>query len=386
MVTTPATTDLVERARALRPQIESFADEAERLCRLPDGLVQIFRDEGIFNMSRPVNRGGMNLDLLTTLAVIEEISIADASAGWCAAIGSGSIGTLPLREDAAARVYRPGVCLAGVGSPSGRAQVAEGGYVLTGRWAYASGCTHSEWTFLGSVVIDGDKPRLGPNGGPDFRQVVVQMSDVEIIETWDVAGLRGTGSHDIAVADLFVPEEFTVAVTLGSSAPNAQFGIPMFTLFGIALVPVALGAARRAIDELIDMAQGKTPMLSPSKLRDKPVVQHEIARAEGMLQASRAYLYEIVQELVRAAESGDEISMALRGRVKLASTHAVQSAAEAAAIAYRLGGGASNYSRSPLQRCFRDVNAVTQHFVVAPSNYEVVGRVLMGLEPGTPVI
>jgi alkylation response protein AidB-like acyl-CoA dehydrogenase len=320
------------------------------------------------------------------MRTVEEISIADASTGWCAAIGSGSIGTANLREDVARAMFKPGTCMAGVGSPTGRAQPVDGGYRINGRWAYASGCHHSEWIFLGNLVFDGDKPRMA-NGMPEFRVAVAAMSEIEILDTWHVSGLRGTGSHDVEARDVFVPEERTSAVQLGGSvASGARPGIPMFTLFGLALVPVALGAARRAIDELLAMAQGKTPLLSGSTLRDKPVVQHEIARAEGMVQAGSALLYRTVEELVQRADRGEEIDMAMRAQVKLACTHATSTAADAADIAYRLGGGAANYERSALQRCFRDVHAVTQHFVIAASNYETVGRVMLGLDPGTPII
>ena len=212
------------------------------------------------------------------------------------------------------------------------------------------------------------------------------ISEVEIIDTWQVSGLRGTGSHDVAVHDLFVPEERAVALALDPGAANVQFRIPMFTLFGIALVPVALGAARRAIDEVMATARGKTPMLSGSKLMDKPVFQHEMARAEGMLQAGRTYLYAAVGGLLEAASAGAEIDMAMRGRVKLACATATDFAAQATDIAYRLGGASALFETGALQRCFRDVHAVTQHFTIAASNYEVAGRVMLGLEPGTPVI
>jgi alkylation response protein AidB-like acyl-CoA dehydrogenase len=189
------------------------------------------------------------------------------------------------------------------------------------------------------------------------------------------------------VQDLFVPEERTAVVSLdGSGSAGEQPAIPMFTLFGLALAPVALGAARRAIDELLALAQGKTPAFAPSKLREKAVAQHEIARAEGMLQGGRSFLYEAVGELVDCAARRETIDMELRARIKLAVTHAVDCAARAVEIAYRLGGGTANYESSVLQRCLRDVNAVTQHFMVSSSNYETVGRVLMGLEPGTPLI
>ena len=386
MTTATVRHDIIESLRELRPQIEAYSEEAERLRHLPDGLVRLLRDAGVFGMARPVEMNGMGLDLLTTMRAVEEISTADASAGWCAAIGSGSIGTARLAGDAAAAVFKPGTYLAGVGAPNGRAVPADGGYRLTGRWQYASGCRHADWIFMGSMVMDGERPRMAPSGLPDIRMAVVPISEVEIIDTWQVSGLRGTGSHDVAVHDLFVPEERAVALALDPGAANVQFRIPMFTLFGIALVPVALGAARRAIDEVMATARGKTPMLSGSKLMDKPVFQHEMARAEGMLQAGRTYLYAAVGGLLEAASAGAEIDMAMRGRVKLACATATDFAAQATDIAYRLGGASALFETGALQRCFRDVHAVTQHFTIAASNYEVAGRVMLGLEPGTPVI
>jgi alkylation response protein AidB-like acyl-CoA dehydrogenase len=378
---------MVVTARQLRAEIESYSEEAQRLRRLPDGLARLFKEHRVFGMARPVEYGGLGVDLVTTLRTVEEISIADASAGWCAAIGSGSIGMAGMSGDVARDIFKPGTALAGVGSPSGRAVPVDGGFRVTGRWAYASGCQTSEWIFLGNIVFDGDKPRMTASGLPEFRAAIVPTSEVEVIDTWHVLGLRGTGSHDVAVQDLFVPEERTAAVSLdGSAAAGQQTAIPMFTLFGLALAPVALGAARRAIDELLALAQGKTPLMASSKLREKAVVQHEIARAEGILQGGRAYLYGTVTELVDRASRGEPIDMDMRARCKLSTAHATESAAQAAETAYRLGGGTSNYETSVLQRCLRDVNAVTQHFMVAPSNYETVGRVLMGLDPGTPLI
>ena len=386
MTTTVEPQEMVETAKRLRGEIESYSDESQRLRHMPDGLARLFREQRIFGMARPVEYGGIGADLLTTMRTVEEISIADASAGWCAAIGSGSIGTPGISDAVAREILKPGVAVCGVGSPSGRAVPVEGGYRITGRWAYASGCQNSEWMFTGNIVFDGDKPRMTPSGLPHFRLAVVRTNEIEILDTWHVFGLRGTGSHDVTVNDLFVPDERTATVSLGGPGGGEPGAIPMFTLFGLALAPVALGAARRAIDELLALAQGKTPAFAPSKLREKAVVQHEIARAEGMLQGGRAFLYDAVGTLLGRSARGETIDMELRARVKLAVTHATDAAAQAAEIAYRQGGGTSNYESSVLQRCLRDVNAVTQHFMVAPSNYETVGRVLMGLEPGTPLI
>jgi alkylation response protein AidB-like acyl-CoA dehydrogenase len=384
MTTATTQEDIVATITRLRPEIESYSDEAQQLRRMPEGLARLFKEHGIFGMARPIEYGGRGVDLVTTLRGVEEISVADASAGWCAAIGSGFIGMAGLSGDIAKQIFKPGTALAGVGSPSGRAIPVDGGFRITGRWAYASGCQNSEWIFLGNIVFDGDKPRMLAGGIPELRAAILPTSEVEVIDTWHVQGLRGTGSHDVTVNDVFVPDERTTVVALGG--PAGEQAIPMFTLFGLGLSPVALGAARRAIDELLAMAQNKTPMFAPSKLREKPVVQYEIARAEGILQGGRAYLYEAFGTLVDRAARGEAIDMDMRARIKLAAAHAVDCAAQATEIAYRLGGGAANYESSVLQRCLRDVNAVTQHFMVSSSNYETVGRVMMGLDPGTPLL
>lgn len=387
MTTMSASSDLIATARSLRPEIEAFSDECQRLRHLPDGVARLLREHRIFGMARPPELGGLGVDLYSALRTVEELSIADASVGWCAAIGSGSIGQIQLAEEVAREIFRPGICVAGVGSPSGRALPVDGGYRVTGRWAYASGCQTSEWIFMGNLVFEGDRPRLSQSGGPELRIAIVPVSDVEIIDTWHTSGLRGTGSHDIAVQDLFVPAERTALVDVSNTrGQGREIGIPMFTLFGLALTPVALGAARRALDELIALAQGKTPMMAGSKLREKPVVQHEVARAEATLEAGRTYFYDMVSRLLDRANRGEEIDMAFRARVRLAATHATECAAQAADIAYRLGGGSANYESSVLQRCFRDAHAVTQHFMLSYTNYEVAGRVLLGLEPVAPVL
>ena len=222
MTTTATTPDVVATARALRPQIEAFSAEAERTRRLPDGLVLVLRESGLFGMARPVDLGGAGVDLITSMRAIEEVSYADASAGWCTAIDSGTIGLPPIRADVLRQIYKPGVSVCGVGAPTGRALPVDGGYRLSGRWAYASGCLHSEWTFIGAVAFDGDKPRTLPGGFPEFRICLVPLSQVEIIDTWHVAGLRGTGSNDIVVNDIFVPEERTAPIMIGG-APGSAF-------------------------------------------------------------------------------------------------------------------------------------------------------------------
>jgi alkylation response protein AidB-like acyl-CoA dehydrogenase len=383
---TIAATDMVDVARGLRQEIDSYSAESERLGHLPDGLVRLLSERGFFDLSRPAAYGGLELDLATSFRAVEEVSAADGSTGWCVVIGNGIGPVRCLTHEVAREIYRPGVPLAGVASPAGRFTPVEGGYRVTGRWAYASGSHYAGWIALGGLVFDGAQPRI-TGGRPEYRVAYVRTSDVQILDTWHVAGLRGTGSNDVVADGVFVPAERSAAPM--SDAPvltGAVFAIPQFTLFSITLVPVALGIARRAIEEITALAEGKVPLGSATTLRERPLAQYELGRAEGLLRGGSALLYNTVDELVATVECGEEVSMALRGRVRLAGTFATDSAAQAVEICYRLGGGTSNYETSALQRCMRDMHAITQHFIVASSNYEIVGRIMMGLEPGTPAI
>lgn len=383
---TTATLDMVSVARDLRAKIDGYSAEGERLGHLPDALVQILGDSGFFDMMRPAVYGGLEFGLATAFRAVEEVSVADGSTGWCIAIGSGTGPVRYLAPEAAREIYCPGVPLAGVGSPSGRFTPVDGGYRVTGRWGYASGSHHAGWIGLGGLVMVDGKPRI-TNGMPEYRFAYVRPSEVQILNTWQVAGLRGTGSNDIVADDVFVPAARTAApITDPPVLTGALFAIPQFTLFSVTLVPVALGVARRAIEEITLLAQTKVPLTNTAPLREKPLAQYELGRAEGLLQAASALLYNTVDELVATVERGEEVSMALRGRVRLAGTFAPEAACQAVEICYRLGGGTSNYTTSALQRCMRDMHAITQHFIMAASNYEVVGRILMGLDPGTPAI
>jgi alkylation response protein AidB-like acyl-CoA dehydrogenase len=381
-----ATHDMTALARELRPRIESFSAEAERLGHLPDALVSLLGENGFFDLLRPTDYGGMELDLASAFRAAEELSVADGSAGWCAIIGNGGGPARQMSAESAREIYRPGVPLAGVLSPSGRLIPVDGGYRVSGRWGYASGCHHAAWIALGGIVMDGAAPRM-TNGLPEFRVAYARPSDIQILDTWHVAGLRGTGSNDIVAQDVLVPAGRTVAPMSDPVVLTAPlFAIPTFTAFSVTLVPVALGIARRAIEEIVALAQGKVPMASATTLREKPLAQYELGRAEGLVQAASALLYNSVDELVTTVERGDDVSMPLKGRLRLAGTFATDACAQAVEICYRLGGGTSNYETSALQRCMRDMHAITQHFIVASSNYEIVGRILLGLKPGTLAI
>jgi len=207
---------LVEAALALESTIRASADQIEREGRLPDSLVRAVSGTGIFRMLVPKALGGSEVDPVTYSDVLEILSRADGSTGWCGMIGTGSSwGTAFLPPETAAEILRdPYAVMAGsFALPSGgRAHAVDGGYRVTGRWPFGSGCQHATWMVGHSVVYDGDAPRLGPNETPVTRVMVFPQKDATIIRTWDVIGMSGTGSHDYAVSDLFVPERFTFAL------------------------------------------------------------------------------------------------------------------------------------------------------------------------------
>jgi alkylation response protein AidB-like acyl-CoA dehydrogenase len=261
----------------------------------------------------------------------------------------------------------------------------EGGYRVTGRWAYGSGINHSEWILGGCVVHDADRPRLRPDGTRETTIVFFPSQEVEVIDTWNVGGLRGTGSHDYQVASLFVPE--THAITgLTPSRLGTLYALPLYTVFPVTIGAVPLGIARAALDAVRALSASKTARIGAVPLRDKPSVQGAVGRAEGMLRAARAFLFETCDDVWKTAASGAELSLEQAAAVRLSGAQVAEAGKAVVQIAYDIGGGTSVYESCPLQRCFRDMFAAVQHIGVQSGNFETCGRVMLGMEPGTPLL
>ena len=381
-------TSAIDAARGLAPLIRSCRDEIERTRRLPAPLVAAMAEAQLFRMYVPKTLGGLEVDPMTLLGAVEEVARVDGAAGWCLSIGAvhGALGAY-LREDVARAIYchAPHAVVAGSVNASGKARAVDGGYQVSGRWSFASGIHHSAWVFGNCVVHDGDAPRPGPGGAPEMRFVFFPVDQCEIHDTWHVSGLRGTGSHDFSVADLFVPEERSlVAFTARPHQPGALYTCPFVTYFAASIAGPPLGLARGAIDALVDLASTKTPTGSQSLLRDRPSVQSDIARAEALVRSARAFLVEALQDVWAALVDGREVTMRQRAIGRIAGIHAATSAAQAVDLMYNAGGGTALYESGLLERFFRDVHAVTQHIAVTPAYYELSGRVLLGMSPGTP--
>jgi indole-3-acetate monooxygenase len=381
---------LESTAAALAPRVRELADETESGRRLPRELVEAFARGGIFRMLVPRRFGGGEVGVATMIATLEALSRADGSAGWCAMIGATSgVVAAYLPESDAREIYGsdPHVVSGGVFAPHGRAIAADGGYRLSGRWPFASGCEHCGWLMAGAVVIEDGKPRLLPSGMPDSRLMLFPHSQAKIVDTWNVSGLRGTGSHDLEIHDLLVPAgRSTSIITDHPREQGPLYRFPVFGLLALGGAAVALGIARASIDELVRLAAAKVPTGGRRRLSERGVVQTELAEAEAMIGSARAFLFEACAQAWQAASAASELPIAARARLRLAATHATATSAKVVDLMYNAGGGTSIYSGSPLQRCFRDVHVVTQHVMVAPATLELVGRILFGLETDTSML
>lgn len=378
---------VLKTARSLRPRISELATEIERERRLVPELVQAFRRAGIFRLCIPRALDGIEADVATMVRVIEECAYADGSAGWCAMIGATSgVVSAYLREDIAREIFSPsGAIIGGVFAPRGKAVAGDGGYEVSGRWPFASGCEHCDWLMGGCFVVEGDGTQAGPPPAP--RMMFFRAEDANIIDTWSVAGLCGTGSHDFSVSGLFVPQERSVSlITDRPLRDGPLYAFPVFGLLALGIAGVACGIARRAIDELKELAGAKVPSGSRRRLAERPLTQTHVAEAEAALRGARAYLFEAIARAWDLASRERSVSNAQRADLRLAATNAAVQCAVAVDLMYNAGGGSSIYASSPLQRCFRDIHVLTQHLMVSPATYELTGRLLLGLETDTTML
>jgi indole-3-acetate monooxygenase len=374
-------------ARDLTPAIRAVRDDIDRERTLPAPLVKQLAEAGFFSIWLARSLGGPELTTLDFLRIIEELSRADGAVGWCAMVSAGYSRLSGYLSDAVARqIFGDGsTIVAGTINPTGKAVAVPGGFRVSGNWNFGSFIQHSTWTVGSSVIFENGAPRRGPDGAPDMRLMLFPTSDIEILDTWHVGGLRGTGSHDFHVNDLFVPEERAIAAfTARPVRPGTLFAAPFITVFQMALASVPLGIARAAIDAFVDLAEGKTPIGSSSRLREKASAQADVGKAEALLRSARAFLIESLHSVWDTVASGQMPSVPQRAIARLAAAQAAAASAQAVDLVYNAAGGTALYESNPIERCFRDVHATTQHVGIASVNFEISGRVLLGLDPGTP--
>jgi alkylation response protein AidB-like acyl-CoA dehydrogenase len=328
--------------------------------------------------------GGPELDPMRQFEVIEALSEADGSVGWCAYINStGGYFTACLEADVARAMYPDlDIPTGGQHTPVGRAVAVDGGYRVSGRWTFGSGIKHCGWMACGCIVVRDGQPVLTEDGKPQRVSALVSSDEFEVIDTWNSMGLRGTGSHDYAVTDLFVPAERTYDLynsPILRSAPLFQWR----TMFLFNHAAVALGIARNAVDSFAELTMSKRTNWGP--MQEQDYARSALARADGVVHSARAYCMETLENVYETLSSGDELSTRQRARFRLAITHAHRAAVEAVDGVFESAGTtAAVRLPSVLERCFRDVHVANQHVIASPKSYSEIGGMLMGMIPDDP--
>jgi alkylation response protein AidB-like acyl-CoA dehydrogenase len=358
--------------------IAPLAPQIEASRGLPKEALDALVSSGVFALAIPRVYGGGEASITTLIDALETIARADGSAGWLAMIVSTSGTMSMLIDDAEAKaIYGKGAITCGVTAPMGMATKVDGGYRVTGRWPFASGCeiaTHR----MGGAIVPGE---MLPNGMPDLRCMLFDASQTRIHDTWKTSGLRGTGSHDIEVEDAFVP--FGRSFSLVTTTPRRASGVcamPFFGMLATSVTAVAIGIARGALDAFVDLAVKKQPLGAKRTIAHRELVQNDVSRADALIRSAHASLIESANVVERDAT--------VRARAELRATcvQATKCAAEAVDLLYDAAGASAIYDKSPLQRHFRDVHVATQHIMVAPAQSVLAGRILLGIESDTTLL
>lgn len=347
------------------------ADKADAGRRLPAETVEALAEAGMFTLCLPAAYGGLVPSLPDALRAIATVAHGDASAGWCAGIASTTASLASfLDPPVAASIYSsPRVATGGVFAPNATGVTDGDGFRITGRWQWGSGTQHCEWIVGGARCDDGTQ-----------RVAFFRHDDVDFHDTWHTSGMRGTGSLDFSVTDVFVPADHALVVGKPAKVDEPIARFPNFTLLALGIAATALGNARRALDELIELAAAKTPQFSSRTLAKSGFAQTEFARAEARWRAAEVLLLAEVERAWIAAMAGDPVDVDARVAMRLAAAHAASECVAVTDTAWTLAGGTAVYDTSVLGRCVRDAHVVTQHIMVAPKLHETLGKHLLGAD------
>jgi alkylation response protein AidB-like acyl-CoA dehydrogenase len=378
--------DWVARARDIAPMIEAASDRTEAEGKVPKDIMDAMHDAELFRMCLPESLGGGAASPLEMTQVCETIAGADASTGWCLGQALGcTMAAGYVAHEVAQDIFGPKDAVLAWGPP-GKAQAVpvDGGYMSTGQWRFGSGSRNATWLGGHSPVVDADGNRvMNDNGSPKMRTMLFKKSEAEMIDVWQVIGLKGTGSDNYKTENLFVPEAYT---TWRDSQPDRVeqgpfYSIPLLTCYGMAFSGLTLGIARSMMESFKELAVDKVGGGMTTVLRENAVIQSNVAECEAKILSSRAFLVEMLEEYWDCLCAGDEPSFDVRARLRLSITYAMNQAREAATYAYHAAGTNAIFESNPFERRFRDIYTVSQQGQGHKSNYEPVGQVFMGLPP-----
>ena len=377
--------DPVARARELGPAVAAAAAAIESAQRIGEPLLSELHKSRLLRMLMPRSVGGDQIEPQTYFMAVEEIARHDASVGWIVFVANSAALIAAFLDDEAARtIFADARSVVAWGPPNAtRALAVAGGYRLTGTWEFASGCRHATWMGAHCHVSEADGSlRLNRQGRPTIRTLLFPVRQATVLDTWNVIGMRGTGSESYSVADVFVPEAFSTTredPTLRRE-PGPLYAFTMQGLYATGVAAVALGTARAMLDALVALASRKSPR-GLERLADNAVVQAEVARAEARLAAARAYLIEALSSTYARADDAEPIDLADRARVRLAAVNAIHGALEVATFSYRAAGVDAIYPSGPFERRFRDIHTLSQQIQARAQHFEVVGQILLGRPP-----
>ncbi|MGF1595699.1 MAG: acyl-CoA dehydrogenase family protein [Acidimicrobiales bacterium] len=382
--------DRLAIAAGIEPAVAAARHWMDRECRLTPEAVTALRESGIARAAVPAALGGPELDPMAQIELVEAFSRVDGAVGWCAMIASASSYACGFLGPASAERWfgPPDAWLAGQLQPTGRAERVDGGYVVSGRFRFGSGIAHATMVLAGCLVTEGGEQAHDERGRPRMRTVIVTPAQVEVVGNWDTGGLRATGSSDYVVDDVFVPEEDSYDPAGGAARSGPLYGFsPLF------LAPhdgVPLGMARRAIDEVVALAEAKgVPAFGPReppRLRDTVQVQEAVARAEVGLGGARALCYETVGDLWATLVAGRRPDARQRGLHRAAMTWAHEVGRDVVIAMFDVAATSAIQRNGVLERLHRDTATACQHRVVHTRVYAEAGRLLLGLRSGDPTL
>lgn len=338
---------------------------------------------GICDMLIPSVLGDPQAAYIDYLHAVEALATQDGSTAWNVMIwaNQGAFADY-LTDEVAREVLTPGSLVCGAISPAGAAGEVDGGFIVSGRWPFASGCNYASWFIGGCVVMEAEGPRFVAEGVPDIRIAIMPALLCHVLDNWDTAGLRGTGSHDFTATDVFVPADRMVPMGAFFTGPQPRHGtmyrVPFYDLASPQIPAVGLGIARDAIDSFTALASQKVPAIGFTPLAEHHTVQAAVGRAEALLRSARLYLYETLNDVLEATQEGVPFVDEHRAAIRLASSHSAECCVEAVDLLFDAAGSSSVRASSRLERCFRDVHMVTHHTMASPLNVEMVGRYFLG--------
>ncbi|WP_036280656.1 acyl-CoA dehydrogenase family protein [Methylocystis sp. ATCC 49242] len=379
---------LLDSVRKIEPLIRENAGVAERDRRLSTPVVNAMREAGLYRLWRPKALGGLEVDPITGFRIIEKLARIDSAASWNlqVSIAHDLFGAW-FGDTAAHEIFGGDAVAVGGQQPARQAVPVEGGYLLSGRTPFVSGA-HQATVYLGYAhILENGKLRPGPDGAPETLLIACPAADAEIIDNWNVIGMRGTGSHDVEMKDAFVPAHWAVPWA-PLQKPGSAYEGPLYRLTVwpaiAALTPPAIGIARAAIDEAIELIKAKTPAFGGKTLKDQGVAQSQLARAEAKLRGGRALFYQTFEEAYAEAVAGRPIHIELKAKMQLAITHAMLEAAAAVDIVHEIVGASGVRDEYSFSRHFRDIHVITQHGFINSAKLQPVGQIMLGLAPDWP--